>query len=89
MAKPTARPTTHAPVATAARAATAANSVGTSGGAETTGATTAEEEVTSSKDTTIGTTTKTDSSQGDMTKIALTNVSKRIATLSRFLQNLE
>jgi len=43
----------------------------------------AEEEVMSSKGTIVGTTIKTDSSQGDMTRIALTNASKRIATLSR------
>lgn len=52
-------------------------------------ATTVEEEVMSSKGTIIVITIKTDSSQGDMTRIALTNVSKRIATLSRFLQNPE
>lgn len=42
-----------------------------------------EEEVMSSKGTTIGTMIKTDSSQGVTIRIALTNASKRTATLSR------
>jgi len=42
-----------------------------------------EEEVMSSKGTTIGTMTKTDSSQEVMTRIASINGSKKTATLSR------
>ena len=45
-----------------------------------------EEEVMSSKGTTIGTMTKTDSSQEVMTRIASINGSKKTATLSRLNQ---